>query len=52
MRQFADHFKALTDPLVEGVRDEKEIDVSAFKDAEKKAQQDVETQEWEMKQQK
>jgi hypothetical protein len=45
MLAFADHFKTLTDPLVEAAKEEKEIDISAFKNAEKEAQQDVETQE-------
>lgn len=52
MLQFADHFKTLTDPLVEEAQAEKQIDVSAFKNAEKEAQQEVETEEREMKQQK
>lgn len=45
MRQFADHFKSLTDPLVEAARDEKGIDALAFKDAEKEAQQEIEMEE-------
>ena len=48
MRQFADHLKGLTDPLVEAARDEKEIDASAFKDSVKEAQQEVETEEREL----
>jgi hypothetical protein len=50
MREFADHLKTLTDPLVEAARDEKEIDVTAFKDAEKEAQQEVEQEESGLKQ--
>ncbi|HZY72159.1 MAG TPA: hypothetical protein VFE22_03520 [Edaphobacter sp.] len=41
MRQFADHLKKLTDPLVEEARSEKEIDRSAFNNAEKEAQQEL-----------
>jgi hypothetical protein len=51
MREFADHFKSLTDPLVETMRAEKEIDMSAFKDAERDGQQDIETQEQVLKHQ-
>jgi hypothetical protein len=50
MRQFADHFKKLTDPLVEAARDEKEIDSSAFNSAEREAQQELEMDEQELKQ--
>ncbi len=50
LRQFADHFKKLTDPLVEAARDEKEIDSSAFNSAEREAQQELEMDEQELKQ--
>ena len=39
IRQFAEHLETLTDPLVEGDERLKELDVSAFKDASKEAQQ-------------
>jgi hypothetical protein len=45
MRQFADHFEALSDPLVQAAQDEKEIDVSAFREAENEAQQESEMNE-------
>jgi hypothetical protein len=45
MRDFADHLKALSDPLVEAVRSQKAVDVLAFKDAEKNAQQEIETEQ-------
>lgn len=45
MRQFADRFKQLTDPLVDEALDEKKIDKTAFKDAEKEAQQERQTEE-------
>jgi len=51
IRQFADHFKKLTDPLVEAARDEKEIDSSAFNSAEKEAEQELEMDEQKLKQQ-
>lgn len=40
MRQFADHLKDLTDPLIEAARDQRDIDSSAFNNAEKEAQQE------------
>ncbi len=49
MQKFADHLKGLTDPLVEAARDEKDIDLSAFRNSEKEAQQQVETEERELK---
>ena len=45
MRDFADHFKDLTDPLVAAAKDRDQADVLAFKDAEKEAQQEIEAQE-------
>jgi hypothetical protein len=45
MRDFADHLKELSDPLVEAVKSQKTVDVLAFKDAEREAQQEVETEE-------
>lgn len=45
MRDFADHLETLSDPLVEAAKDQKEVDGLAFKDAEKEAQQEIETQE-------
>jgi hypothetical protein len=45
MRDFADHLKELSDPLVEAARSQKTIDVLAFHDAEKEAQQEVEAEE-------
>ncbi|MEO6909893.1 MAG: hypothetical protein ABI158_03090 [Edaphobacter sp.] len=51
MSQFADHLKTLTDPLVQTAKDEKDIDVLAFKDAEKEAQQQTEIEEKEAQQQ-
>jgi hypothetical protein len=50
IRQFADHFKRLTDPLVEAARNEKEIDSSAFNSAQREAQQELELDEQELKQ--
>jgi hypothetical protein len=50
LRQFADHFKKLTDPLVQAAQDEKEIDSSAFNSAEREAQQELEMDEQELKQ--
>ena len=49
MREFADHLKALSDPLVEAAKDEKDVDVLAFKNAEKEAQQQMEMQEQDTK---
>jgi hypothetical protein len=45
MRDFADHLKELTDPLVAAAKDQNQADVLAFKDAEKEAQQEIEAQE-------
>lgn len=45
MRDFADHLKELTDPLVAAAKDQDQADVLAFKDAEKEAQQEIEAQE-------
>jgi hypothetical protein len=45
MREFADHLKGLSDPLVAAAKDQDQVDVLAFKDAEKEAQQEVESQE-------
>lgn len=45
MRDFADHLKELSDPLVEAARSQKEVDGLAFQDAEKEAQQEVEQEE-------
>lgn len=45
MRDFADHLKGLTDPLVAAAKDQNQADVLAFKDAEKEAQQEIEAQE-------
>ena len=45
IRQFADHFKQLTDPLVDEALDEKKIDKTSFKDAEKEAQQERQIEE-------
>ena len=50
MRQFADHFKQLTDPLMDEALDEKKIDKTAFKDAEKEAQQEQQMDEQQPKQ--
>ncbi|HZY61433.1 MAG TPA: hypothetical protein VFE38_02840 [Edaphobacter sp.] len=45
MREFADHLKQLTDPLVQEAQTQKEIDFSAYKNAEKEAQQEMEMQQ-------
>lgn len=45
MRDFADHLKEMTDPLVSAAKDQNQADVLAFKDAEKEAQQEIEAQE-------
>lgn len=45
MRDFADHLKELSDPLVAAAKDQDQADVLAFKDAEKEAQQEIEAQE-------
>lgn len=45
IRQFADRFKKLTDPLVEAARDEEQIDSSAFNSAGREAQQELEMDE-------
>lgn len=45
MRDFADHLKELTDPLVAAAKDQDQADALAFKDAEKEAQQEIEAQE-------
>ena len=49
MREFADHFKTLSDPLIEAARDEKDVDVLAFKKAEREAQQQVDMPDQETK---
>lgn len=49
MREFADHFKALSDPLVEAAQDEKDVDVLAFKKAERETQQEVDLPDQETK---
>lgn len=41
IRQFADHLKELSDPLVQEAQDQKEIDFSAYKDAKKEAEQEM-----------
>jgi hypothetical protein len=45
MRDFADHLKQLSDPLVAAAKDQDEVNALAFKDAEKEAQQEIEAQE-------
>lgn len=45
MQDFADHLKTLSDPLVEQANDEKTVDGLAFKDAEKEAQQEIDTEQ-------
>lgn len=45
MRDFADHLKGLSDPLVAAAKNQDQVDVLAFKDAEKEAQQEIESQE-------
>lgn len=42
---FADHLQALTDPLVEADRVQRQLDVSAFNDAAKEADQQTEQEE-------
>lgn len=49
MRQFADRLAKLTDPLVETAQEEKKIDSSAFKNAEKEAEPELEIGEQELK---
>jgi hypothetical protein len=49
MREFADHFKTLSDPLVEVARDEKDVDVLAFKKAQKETQQEIDMPDQETK---
>jgi hypothetical protein len=43
--EFADHIQSLTDPLVEADREQKQLDVSAFNNAAKEAQQEMELDE-------
>lgn len=50
MRQFANYFESLAVPLVDAAQDEKNIDVSAFKQAQKEAQQQIQTEEQDLKQ--
>lgn len=45
IRQFADHMQTLTDPLVEADAEQKQLDVSAFNDASKEAQQETDEEE-------
>jgi hypothetical protein len=45
MRDFADHLKTLSDPLVENAENQKKVDALAFRDAEKEATQEVQTDE-------
>ena len=45
IRQFADHMQTLTDPLVEATVEQKQLDVSAFDNASKEAQQEIEQEE-------
>ena len=45
MRDFADHLKELTDPLVAAAKDQSQADALAFQDAKKEAQQEIEAQE-------
>ncbi|MDW5267517.1 MULTISPECIES: hypothetical protein [Acidobacteriaceae] len=45
MKDFADHLKELTDPLVAEAKNQSQEDLLAFKDAEKEAQQEIEAQE-------
>lgn len=45
MKDFADHLKGLSDPLVAEAKDQSKEDALAFKDAEKEAQQEIEAQE-------
>jgi len=51
MRQFADYFESLAVPLVDAAKDEKDIDISAFRQAQKEAQQEIRTEEQDLKQQ-
>lgn len=45
MRDFADHLKGLSDPLVAASRSQQAVDALSFQDAEKQAQQEIETQQ-------
>jgi hypothetical protein len=45
MKDFADHLKELSDPLVAEAKNQSQEDVLAFKDAQKEAQQEIEAQE-------
>ena len=45
MKDFADHLKGLSDPLVAEAKEQSKEDALAFKDAEKEAQQEIEAQE-------
>lgn len=45
MREFADHLKKLSDPIVQEAKDQKAIDFSAYKDANKEAEQVMEMQQ-------
>jgi len=45
IRQFADYMQTLTDPLVEANAEQNRLDVSAFDNASKEAQQEIEQEE-------
>jgi len=45
MKDFADHLKGLSDPLVAEAKDQSKEDALAFKDAQKEAEQEIEAQE-------
>lgn len=50
VRQFADYMQTLTDPLVEADAEQKQLDVSAFDNASKEAQKEIEQEEKAMQQ--
>jgi hypothetical protein len=50
IRQFADHMQTLIEPLVEADAEQKQLDVSAFDNASKEAQQEIEQEEKAMQQ--
>jgi len=50
IQKFAEHLKSLTDPLVEADREQKELDVSAFNDAKKQAEEEKELEQKESEQ--
>jgi hypothetical protein len=50
MRQFANYFDSLAVPLVDAAQDEKNIDIAAFRQAQKEAQQEIQTQEQNLRQ--